>query len=242
MGHPEVRIRNIETFRALYGFNLLYTYLLARLPYCAINTTNGTNSSSSTTITSNNSIPNVQPTGTSVTVPSYCFPSLEVIHHILTALFDTLPTHPVTVNAKKKNNNNMDNNSMDHDDDIQKIQLQQQLRQQQEMDAINISKAVMKYLQQLSNDDIKKIPMDIFAMTFKILQKIFDRLIVTRRSECIEFYTFYRAIILSMITSTSLPLKLSGWEHVNELIKACNDYRPPPRQIHRYRSPRYIPH
>ena len=229
MGYPEVRIRNIEKFRACGGFNLLVTYLLARLPYClAVNTTNTTNATSGTTVTNGtaaststaNNNSNVPPTGTGMTTPSYCFPSLETIHHILTAVFDTLPTHPVTMNANHNNNDN-----------LQKFQAQQQLQQQQEMDAIHISKAIMKYLQQLSNDDIKKLPMDLFAMTFKILQKIFDRLIVTHRAECIEFYSFYRSIILSMISSTSLPLKLSGWEQVNELIKACNEHRPPPRQF-----------
>jgi hypothetical protein len=35
---------------------------------------------------------------------------------------------------------------------------------------------------------------------------------------------------LSMISSTFLPLKLSGWKHVSELIEACNEHRPLPRQ------------
>ena len=228
MGYPEVRIRNIEKFRACNGFNLLHTYLLARLPYCVTTNASSTNGTVSTTsaITTNNTSnsPNVPSTGIPNATPSYCFPSLETIHHILTALFDTLPIQPVTANANQMNRNN-------NNDNFQKMQSQQKLQQQQEMDAIHISKAIMKYLHQLSNDDIKKLPMDMFVMTFKLLQKIFDRLVVTRRSECIEFYAFYRSIILSMISSTSLPLKLSGWEQVNELIKACNEHRPPPRQF-----------
>ena len=113
MGYPEVRIRNIEKFRASNGFNVLYTYLLARLPYCvatsisattAIAGTNGTvSTASTTTVTTTNMMnhsnvnTNLPPTtGASMTAPSYSFPSLETIHHILTALFDTFPFIPLT--------------------------------------------------------------------------------------------------------------------------------------------------
>jgi hypothetical protein len=139
MGTPEVRILNIEKLRVCNGFNLLHTYLLARLPYCihpmsvTFTTTddtlsiNGTSSTNESDINSNVAVPTIA----MLPSPTYCFPSLETLYHILSALFDTLPIHPVTE--------------------------QKGLQQEQEKDAINISNAVVKYFRQLAADDIQKL-------------------------------------------------------------------------------------
>lgn len=171
-GFPEVRIRNIEKFRAASGFHLLYAYLFE--------------------LVQNKSL------------VEGAFPALETVHHILTALQDTLPTISTTDAA------------------VAKVQ---------EDDAIQISKAVMLHLSTLTDDALKKMPTELLSVTVKALQKIFDRLVSTRRDATVEFYAFWRGLVLSMITSQSLPLKLTGWEQVNELIKAVAEHRPPPRSF-----------
>jgi hypothetical protein len=61
------------------------------------------------------------------------------------------------------------------------------------------------------------------------LQRIFDRLVATRRSATFDFYQFWRALVLRLIAYNSLPLKLFGWEQVGEMIEASAAHRPPPR-------------
>ena len=104
------------------------------------------------------------------------------------------------------------------------------MHQEQEMDAINISNAVVKYLRQLATDDIQKLAIKDVTKTLTVLRNIFDCLSATHPRDCIEFYSFYRSMTLSMISSTLLPLKLIGWKHVSELIEACNEHRPLPSQ------------
>jgi ubiquitin carboxyl-terminal hydrolase 9/24 len=177
-GFPEVRLRNIETFRSCKGFFLLHSYLLARIPVSAAG----------------------NPTA---------FPTLETLHHIITALHDTLP--PSSSSRASSN-------------------VSDPAHQQKEEDAIAITRALMQYFQQLSDDALKKTPTELLSITLKSLQKMMDRLTTTRRAATMDYYSFWRSFILTLISSPSLPLKLAGWEQVNEMIKACADHRPPPRQ------------
>lgn len=166
-GHPEVRLRNIEKFRASRGFTNLNRYLLERIE---------------------------KPDDVDGD-----FPSLEFIENILLALLDTIS------------------------------QKEGEVTQQQEDDAILITSTVMRYLRLQSDDSLKKLPSDNLCSTIKALRKIYDRLTKSRRSEMLEFYSFWRDLVLAMITSPSLPLKLTGWEQVNEIIRAVAEHRPPPK-------------
>jgi len=166
-GFPEVRIRNIEKFRAAGGFNALYQYLMERV---------------------------VQEP--KVDGP---FPNLETMHHVLSALQDALYTPDVSV--------------------------------QQQDDCIHIATAVTVYLKKCSDEQLKAVGADMLNVTLKALQRIFDKLAGTRREATVEFYAFWRELVLHMIQSPSLPLKLAGWEQVHELIKAVEGHRPPPRRF-----------
>lgn len=44
-----------------------------------------------------------------------------------------------------------------------------------------------------------------------------------------EFFTFWRALALKLITSQSLPLKLFGWDEISHLISESEMMAPPPR-------------
>ena len=98
------------------------------------------------------------------------------------------------------------------------------------MDAIDISKAIVKRLRYLVTDDIQKLTMKYVTTTLRVLRIQFDSLSATHRCDCNDFYFFYRFMTLSMVSSAILPLKLCGWIHVQEMIRACNEHRPPPRQ------------
>jgi ubiquitin carboxyl-terminal hydrolase 9/24 len=138
------------------------------------------------------------------------FPTLDTLNHIITALHDTLP--PSSSSSQSSNT------------------APDPVALQKEDDAIAISGALMQYFQQLSDDALKKAPTDALSNTLKSLQKMMDRLVNTRRAATMDYYAFWRSFILTLISSPSLPLKLTGWEQVNEMIKACADHRPPPRQ------------
>lgn len=223
-GFPDVRLRNIEKFRAASGFKLLRAYLMERI----------TNSISSSSILGPSNMLLTSSSGISSTISSTgqkpAFPSLETIQHMLIALLDTIGT-PLSVSGGSNNNNAMADGGTGTPDTAAAAEMHLAA---QEEDAISISKAVMLYLQKLSEEEdyaLKKIPTDLLITTLKSLQRIFDHLVNTRRTETMEFYAFWRNLVLVMITSPSLPLKLTGWEQVNELIKAGTDHRPPPRSF-----------
>lgn len=129
------------------------------------------------------------------------FPSLPWIHDILCAIYDAIPAR-VTPES------------------IQDI----------EEDAILVSKDVMQFISVCTEDELKKFPTEELKVIQTDLQYIFDRLVATRRSSTNEFYSFWRGLVLRLISSQSLPLKLYGWEQVADLIRACESHRPPPRE------------
>jgi hypothetical protein len=115
------------------------------------------------------------------------FPPLESLHHILQAVGDAIPTAAPGV---------------DHGAAVKDM----------EDDAILVANAVMTFITSLSDEALKKLPTDALSQTQKELQRIFDRLVATRRSATYDFYQFWRALVLRLITSNSLPLKFFGWE------------------------------
>jgi len=100
-----------------------------------------------------------------------------------------------------------------------------------ENDAISLSHIVMEFIQNCSEDDLKRINTEDLKTNQSHLQLIFDRLSSTRRSEMLQFYQFWRVLILKLISSKSLPLKLFGWEQMSDIIYACEAHRPPPRSF-----------
>jgi ubiquitin carboxyl-terminal hydrolase 9/24 len=132
------------------------------------------------------------------------FPPLESLHHILQAVGDAIPTVVPGVD-------------------------QGAALKDMEDDAILVANAFMTFITSLSDEALKKLPTDALSQTQKELQRIFDRLVATRRSATYDFYQFWRALVLRLITSNSLPLKLFGWEQVGGMIEASAEHRPPPR-------------
>lgn len=134
------------------------------------------------------------------------FPRLDSLHQILQAIGDAVPGRtPGT----------------DHG----------QAAMQMEDDAIAVAKAVMEFIKSASDETLKKIPTEQLSTIVHQLQKIFDRLVSSRRRSTYEFYDFWRGLILKLMTSQSLPLKLFGWDQMNEIIEASGEHAPPPRSF-----------
>eukprot|EP00536_Pseudo-nitzschia_multiseries_P011383 jgi/Psemu1/326427/estExt_fgenesh1_pg.C_3830003 len=100
-----------------------------------------------------------------------------------------------------------------------------------EQAAIDVSKATMRYITSCSEEALKKIPMEDLKLLVHDLLRIFDKLIEFRRSDTYDFYSFWRALVLKLITSQSLPLKLFGWQQMEILLEASGAHRPPPRSF-----------
>jgi Ubiquitin carboxyl-terminal hydrolase len=134
------------------------------------------------------------------------FPKLESLHQILQAIGDAVPGRaPGTDHGQA---------AIDMEDD-----------------AIAVSKAVMEFIKGASDEALKKIPTEQLSTIVHHLQKIFDRLISSRRRSTYEFYEFWRGLTLKLITSQSLPLKLFGWEQISDVIEASVEHAPPPRSF-----------
>jgi hypothetical protein len=142
------------------------------------------------------------------------------LHQILSALADALPTPKAAAHASNVNNPMNDNHA----------HLQEQHRDM-EVAAIEISKATMEYINSCSEDALKKIPTEQLNTIRHDLQRIFDKLMTTRRESSYGFYSFWRQLILKLITSQSLPLKLFGWQQIDDILLAGADHRPPPRSF-----------
>ena len=98
-----------------------------------------------------------------------------------------------------------------------------------EEDAIRVARAIMDWLAQWTDEDLKRVSIEHLASLQQGLNQLFDKLVHTRRDATYEFYAFWRSLCLKLITRPSLPLKLYGWDVVNELIDAVGEHRPPPR-------------
>jgi len=96
---------------------------------------------------------------------------------------------------------------------------------------IMVSQAVMDYMNSFTDESLKKQPPELIITCREYLQKIFDRLVVSRRKQTYKFYSFWRGLILKLITSRSLPLRLTGWEQLKDCIEACKNHRPPPKMF-----------
>jgi hypothetical protein len=224
-GLPEVRLKMVEHFRQQRGFHLLHKYMLQRMETVAstqmINgirddhAPNPAPPAHNKTATST-SDGRSREKGKSYVAPG--FPSIEQLHHVLVALAECIPSArnaAATASAKNKNDPKQQPPSA-HVKDM-------------EDGAIEIAKATMQYIDSCSEDALKKIPTEQLAQVQTALQRIFDRLVVNRRASTYEFYASWRSLVWKLITSQSLPLKLFGWQQVDELLLASGFHRPPPR-------------
>ncbi|VEU44224.1 unnamed protein product [Pseudo-nitzschia multistriata] len=132
------------------------------------------------------------------------FPTIDLLHQTLTVLFDVC-------NA----NNKKDENHL----------------RALEQAANDVSKATMRYITSCSEEALKKVPMEDLKLLVHDLLCIFDKLIEFRRPDTYEFYSFWRGLVLKLITSQSLPLKLFGWQQMETLLEASAAHRPPPRSF-----------
>jgi Ubiquitin carboxyl-terminal hydrolase len=142
----------------------------------------------------------------SLRINTSLFPSLEFLLQILNALSDAVPNRQAA-NDDKSSAKEME----DH--------------------AIMVSQAVMDYINSFTDETLKKQPPELINTCRYCLQRIFDRLVVSSRNHTYMFYAFWRSLILKLITSRSLPLRLTGWEQLKECIEASQEHRPPPKMF-----------
>eukprot|EP00547_Thalassionema_nitzschioides_P005510 CAMPEP_0194205836 /NCGR_PEP_ID=MMETSP0156-20130528/5031_1 /TAXON_ID=33649 /ORGANISM="Thalassionema nitzschioides, Strain L26-B" /LENGTH=3092 /DNA_ID=CAMNT_0038932219 /DNA_START=10 /DNA_END=9288 /DNA_ORIENTATION=+ len=133
------------------------------------------------------------------------FPSLDLLHQILSALADSVPSRGGTAAS---------GGSKEMDDD-----------------AIAVAQAAMRYISSFSDEAMRRLPTETLNIVRCDLQRIFDRLVSVRRESTYQFYEFWRNLVLQLITSQSLPLRLFGWEQLKELIDASQDHRPPAKSF-----------
>jgi ubiquitin carboxyl-terminal hydrolase 9/24 len=137
-------------------------------------------------------------------IGSPAFPDLDILHQVLTALGDIVP---VRCNTPE----------------------QAAAARETEDAAIFVGRATMQFVNSCSGEKLKKIPVELLQTLQKDLSRIFDRLISSRRESTYEYYEFWRGLILRLIKSPSLPLRLFGWQQMDDLLDACAEHRPPPR-------------
>jgi len=91
--------------------------------------------------------------------------------------------------------------------------------------AIDVGQATMVFMSSCFGEELKEV-MQILRVR---LSRIFDRLITSRRDATYEYYKFWRDLVLRLIKSPSLPVRLFGWQEIDDLLDACVRHRPPPR-------------
>mmetsp|Transcript_43869 Transcript_43869/g.105841 ORF Transcript_43869/g.105841 Transcript_43869/m.105841 type:complete len:3072 (+) Transcript_43869:108-9323(+) len=131
------------------------------------------------------------------------FPNLSFIHQILTAVLDALPNRAPGQDPA--------------------------LHSEMEDAAIEIAKPVMDFIDGHNDSELKKLSSDQLNNVLHDLQRIFDKLIISRREASYKFYAFWRGVAMKLIKTESLPLRLAGWQQIEDILEASADHRPPPR-------------
>jgi hypothetical protein len=132
------------------------------------------------------------------------FPPLELLHPILNAIADAVPSRATPSDAGI---------------------------QEMEDDAVLVGRAAMNYIASMNDESIRMLQTDMLNTVRFDLQRIFDRLVSIKREQCYQFYAFWRDLVFLLISSKSLPLRLFGWEQLKELIDASQEHRPPQRHL-----------
>jgi hypothetical protein len=131
------------------------------------------------------------------------FPPIEMIHFFLDAISDLVPSQltPTASGGRVM-----------------------------EDDAVLVGRAIMNYISSVTDEILRLIPTDLLNTIRHDLQRVYDRIISSKREECYYFYSFWRDLVFLLISSQSLPIRLFGWEQMKDLIDASQDHRPPPRE------------
>lgn len=137
-------------------------------------------------------------------IGSTAFPDVDILHQVLAALGDIVPARSTMAE-------------------------QATAVRESENAAIYVGRATMEFVNSCSGEKLKKIPVEALQTLQRDLSRIFDRLISSRRDCTYEYYKFWRGLVLRLIKSPSLPLRLFGWQQIDDLLDACAEHRPPPR-------------
>jgi len=212
-GLPLIRLNLAEIFMQEHGFGRLVEYMADRTIADDSSSATGTGDPSDSDSTAAAPIAPASPSrqqqpsqqaAAFSTAESITFPTIDLLHQNLTVLLDVY-------NANNKK-------------DEKHVRALEQA-------ANDVSKATMRYITSCSEEALKKIPMEDLKLLVHDLLRIFDRLIEFRRTDTYEFYSFWRGLVLKLVTSQSLPLKLFGWQQIETLLEASAAHRPPPRSF-----------
>ena len=140
-------------------------------------------------------------------VSSNQFPHSDFLHQMLIAMVDAIPV------SNNVHENLLSKNKMIEDE------------------AIRLARSVMDSLSNASEEALKRQAHESLNTIRYDTQRIFEKLAASHRKELYQFYEFWRHLTLKLINSKSLPLRLFGWEQVGEIIDACAEMRPPPRDF-----------
>jgi hypothetical protein len=141
------------------------------------------------------------------------FPSLDTMQHVLFALHDSMLDEEASDAA------------------VAEPATDQRLPNMREVDAFDISQVTLLHLRTLKVEDLDNKATKSLSLVCKALCRIFEHLSESRRDAWLEFYALWRCLALRFITSPSLPLRLTGWEQIKEMVRFAISNRPPPRSI-----------
>ena len=205
-GLPEVRSHMIQVFRRNRGFTALVAFLDMRAG-C--------------------SSPEI-------------FPSVELYKDLLSAIHETVPSVSSLSSSSNNNNANHQNGGGGEENAAEGLQFSKFRHIISESRAL--AKTMMKHVLLLDEFTVKKIDQEKIVefrkMLFRLHKLLNDLNKVGRESSSgeageeaplNEFFTFWRALALKLITSQSLPLKLFGWNEIDDLIKEARRSAPPPK-------------
>jgi len=149
------------------------------------------------------------------------FPNIKLCRDLLGAIVETLP---------KSNTNSNDPG----ESDMQSAKAQCIISEVRAL-----SKVIMEHVLNMDERVLKKLDQTIVAgvrgqlhYMYKKLNKLESSATPqnpTSETPLNDFFTFWRALALKLITSQSLPLKLFGWNEIDALIKEAKSLAPPPR-------------
>ena len=96
-------------------------------------------------------------------------------------------------------------------------------------ETLRTTNAVRTHLLNLDEETLKRLrPEGIKDVIFSLMN-IYDKLAANHPPFINDYYDFNRSLVLKLITSASLPLKLLGWNTLEDTIDASIERRPPPR-------------
>ena len=96
-------------------------------------------------------------------------------------------------------------------------------------ETLRTTNAIRTHLLNLDEETLKRLrPEGIKDVIFSLMN-IYDKLAANHPPFINDYYDFNRSLVLKLITSASLPLKLLGWNTLEDTIDASIERRPPPR-------------